>query len=60
MTNETKEVKFKCRFCGFEITEKYAPQVIVPTEKKCPSCNKIQLAQVIPSYFEQMKEKYKK
>ena len=56
---ETKRIKYKCRNCGYEQTEEFAFQALAPITQKCPECNKMQLDQVIPTYFEQMKDKLK-
>jgi len=55
-----KAIKYKCKNCGFEKKELYPEQAVAEITKKCPECNRIQYTQVIPSYFEQMKEKLKK
>ena len=55
--SETKKIKYKCKHCGFTKIEEYAHNSIAEVVQRCPECNKIQFEQVIPTYFEQMKEK---
>jgi len=53
--SETKKIKYKCKNCGYERTEEFPAKAIAPVIQKCPECNKMQLEQTIPSFFERMK-----
>jgi len=48
---ETKNIKYKCKFCKYEWELNFPMAVMPSIEVKCPNCNKMGNHQKPPNFF---------